>query len=179
MAMTLQLVSALGLLTALGSACSPSFEAELTEVEVTQRGVKIAAVPCSAPAGDVSVTAAFTLSSADAAWAKRVNADVLIHQVRVAPGTSQPNLDFVKFARSTVAAAARPETTTEIMNYDRGESMPAGPAIEVAMPVPVDITIPWNADKTVIEIQLAGQLPAQDWTIDVTLKLSGKIMYTY
>lgn len=177
--MRLQLFSNLLVSAALFGACSPSFKADLPEVEVTQRGVKLPAVPCSVPAGDVSVTTAFTLSSSDVAWAKRVNSDVLVHHVKIAPGGSLSGLDFVMFARSTVAADSRPDTTTEIMNYDRGEPRTAGPDIEVAMPAPVDITIPWNADKTVIEIQLAGQLPAQDWTIDVTLKLSGKIAYTY
>jgi hypothetical protein len=45
------------------------------------------------------------------------------------------------------------------------------------MPAPIDITALWSADKTVIELQMAGQLPEQDWTVDVTLTLSGKIKY--
>jgi hypothetical protein len=36
-----------------------------------------------------------------------------------------------------------------------------------------------SADKTVIELQMAGQLPEQDWTVDVTLTLSGKIKYEF
>ena len=177
--MTLRLFSSVLVLTALATGCTPSFEADLTEVEVTQRGVKVAAMPGTTPAGDVSVTSAFTLSSSDTAWAKRVNSDVLVHSVKIALGGSLPNLDFVDLARTTVAAFARPDSTTEVMNYDRATDAPSGSAIEVDMPVPVDITIPWSADKTVIEIQFVGQLPAQDWTVDVTLKLSGKITYEY
>jgi hypothetical protein len=47
------------------------------------------------------------------------------------------------------------------------------------MPAPVDITTLWSADKAVIELQMAGQLPEQDWTVDVTLKLSGRITYEF
>ena len=47
------------------------------------------------------------------------------------------------------------------------------------MPTPVDITALWSADQTVIELAVAGQLPEQDWTVDVALKLTGKIAYNY
>ena len=79
----------------------------------------------------------------------------------------------------TVSALGHPETAIEIMNYDRGPDAPSGSAIEVDIPGPSDITIPWTADQTVFDFQVAGQLPSQNWTIDVTLKLSGKITYKY
>jgi hypothetical protein len=63
------------------------------------------------------------------------------------------------------------------MNYERNEEAPSSSVIDVSIPAPVDITTVWSADKTVIELQLAGQLPEQDWTVDVTLNLSGKITY--
>jgi hypothetical protein len=31
----------------------------------------------------------------------------------------------------------------------------------------------------VIELQAAGQLPEQDWTVDVSLNLSGNITYKF
>jgi hypothetical protein len=167
------------MLTAMTSACAPSFEADLTEVEVTQRGVKMSAVPSSAPAGDVSISGAFTLSSSDAAWSKRMNSNILVHQVKIARAGSLSGLDFIRLARATVAADANPDSTTEIMKYDRGPDSASGLSIEVDMPVPVDITTAWTADRTVFGFQLAGQLPAEDWIIDVTLRLSGKITYEY
>jgi hypothetical protein len=63
------------------------------------------------------------------------------------------------------------------MNYERGEETPDGSVIDVSIPAPVNITTVWSADETVIELQMAGQLPEQDWTVDVTLNLSGKITY--
>jgi hypothetical protein len=47
------------------------------------------------------------------------------------------------------------------------------------MPTPIDITTLWSADQTVIELAVDGQLPEQDWTVDVALKLTGKITYNY
>jgi hypothetical protein len=45
------------------------------------------------------------------------------------------------------------------------------------MSAPVDITAPWSPDNTIFEVQISRQLPEQDWTVDATLKLSGKIAY--
>jgi hypothetical protein len=177
--MTIRLFSILPVLAALAGACSPSFEADLTEIEVTQRGLKVPAVPTTAAGCDVSVAGAFTLSSSEAAWAKGMNSGVRVHNVKVSAGGTLPSLDFIRFARMTMAATTTPERATEIMDFIRGENAPSSPVIEVDIPAPVDITAAWTADKTVITFNVIGQLPTQDWTVDVTLKLSGKITYKY
>ncbi len=177
--MTIRLFSILPVLGALAGACSPSFEADLTEIEVTQRGLKVAAVPATTAGCDVSVSGSFTLSSSDSAWAKRMNADVRVHHVSIATGGTLPSLDFIRFARMTMAANDLPERATEIMDFVRGENAPSSPVIEVDMPAPLDITTAWTADKTVIAFNVIGQMPTQAWTVDVTLKMSGKITYEY
>ena len=58
--MTLRILCIIPVLAAL--ACSPSFEADMPEIDITQRGVKIAGVPQAALAGDTSVTTSFTYS---------------------------------------------------------------------------------------------------------------------
>jgi hypothetical protein len=173
--MTLRHLFVIPVLAALASGCSYSLEADLADVEITQHGLGMAGVPQVAQVGDVSVTGAFVFSPSTTAWAKRMNSGVLLHQVRIAAAGSLTDLDFIGFARVTAADPATAESTTEIMNYDRNKMSPAGSAIEVTAPTPVDITSLWSADKLVIELQAAGRLPEQDWTVDVTLKLSGKI----
>ncbi len=66
-----------------------------------------------------------------------------------------------------MADATNSESAIEIVNYDRGEAAPSSSVIDVSMPTPVDITALWSADQTVIELAVAGQLPEQDWTVDV------------
>jgi hypothetical protein len=173
--MNLRLSFIIPVLAALASGCSPSFEADLPDVEITQHGVKMAGVPETTQAGDASVTGSFTLSSSTTAWAKHMDSEVFVHQVTIAASDGLADLDFIESARVTAADPAISEGTAEIMNYDRGEDAPAGSAIEVSMPSPIDITTLWSANKAVIELQMAGQLPEQDWTVDVTLKISGKI----
>jgi hypothetical protein len=172
--MTSRLFSTIPLLAALASACS--FEADLPEVQVTQRGLKMPGAPGTAQVGEVSVTGSYTLSSCNTASVKRMGSDVLVRQVRIAASDSQPSLDFIDFAHVTMTNPASQESTTEIMSYDRSQTASTS-VIDVNMPAPIDITALWSADKTVIELQAAGQLPEQDWTVDVTLTLSGKIKY--
>jgi hypothetical protein len=179
MAMRLRLFSNFLLLAVSSGACSPSFDADLPEVEVTQRGVKVPAAPATMAGGDVAVSGTFTLSSSDAAWAKRMNTEVQIHQVTIAPGGTLSSLDFIEFALVNVSGGSNPESPTKILDYDRAIDAPAGSAIDVDMPAPIDITTAWIAGNTVIDFQVAGQLPTQDWTVDVSLKLSGKIAYKY
>jgi hypothetical protein len=167
------------MLAALASACSFSAEADIPEVDVTQHGVTVPGVPGAERIGDVSVTSSFTFSSSNTAWAKRMNSEIFLHQVTVTATDGVPNLDFIKSARLTMADSANSEATTEIVSYDRCDEAPSSSTIEVSMPEPIDITPLWSADQTLIELAMAGQLPEEDWTLDVTLKLTGKITYSY
>lgn len=171
--MNLRLSSTIPVLAALASGCSPSFEADLPDVEVTQHGVKMAGVPETAQVGDASVTSSFTFSPST--WAKRMNSGVFVHQVVITASGGLADLNFIESARVTAADPANPQGATELSNYDRSEDAPSSSSIEVTMPTPIDITSLWSADLAVVELQMAGQLPEQDWTVDVTLKLSGKI----
>jgi len=162
-------------LAALTGGCSPSFEADLPDVEVTQRGLKMAGVPGAALLGDASVTSSFTFSSS--AWAKRMNSEILVHKVTITANGSLASLDFIKSARVTAAASALSDGTTPIVDYERSADAPSTLAIAVSPPAPIDVTSLWSADQVVIELQAAGQLPEQDWTVDVTLNLSGNITY--
>jgi hypothetical protein len=177
--MTLRLFPIIPALATMAGACTLSIEANMPEVEVTQHGVKMQGVPKANLLGDVSVTTSFTFSSSNTAWAKRMNSEVFLHQVSVAATGGLPNLDFVKVAHLTMADSTSSEKTTEIASYDRDENAQSSSAIEVSTPAPIDITSVWSADNTVIELQMAGRVPEQNWTVDVTLKIAGKITYKF
>jgi len=108
-----------------------------------------------------------------------MNSEISVHQVTVTATEGVPNLDFIKSVHLTMADSADSEATTEIVSYDRCDEAPSSSVIEVSMPTPIDITTLWSADQTIIELAVAGQLPEQDWTVDVALKLTGKITYNY
>ena len=177
--MTLRLFPLLPALATLVGACTFSIEAKVPDVEVTQRGLKVQGVPQSKAIGDVSVTSSFTLSSSNTAWAKRMNSQVFVNQVTVASSSGLPNLDFITAARLTMADASSSEGTTEIASYERSDGAPSSSVIEASMPAPIEVTHLWSADNTVIELEMSGQLPEQDWSVDVTLKMAGTITYKF
>jgi hypothetical protein len=177
--MALRLSSTLLALTVLASACTPSFESDIDEVDVIQHGLKVPAMPATVDAGDVSVTVTVTLSSSGTAWSKRMNSNVLVHEVTITGASSLSNLDFVQHIHMTVAASDHPENAIEIMNYEQSQGATTSLAIQDDIPAPIDITTPWNASKTVITFKLTGELPAQDWSFDIAMTLSGNIAYKY
>lgn len=166
----------ISLLLVVAGACSPSFQADLQDIEITQRGVQMAGVPAAAQVGLASTSHSFTFSSDRMGWAKKINSDVRIHQVTIA-ATGLADMSFLELARVTAAAPPAPDVV-EIVSYARDPLAPASSIIEVSAPAPVDITSLWQADQTVIELQIAGSLPEQDWILDLTLSLSGRIAYS-
>jgi hypothetical protein len=173
--MKLRLIFAVSVLAALFGACS--FEADLPDVQITQRGLIVPGVPQTTLGSPSSTPSFFPLSSSDVAWAKGMKTEVLVHRVQIVASGSLSTLDFIDCVHVTVAVPASSEGAIPIMDYERNEEAPSSSVIDVNIPAPVDIATVWSADKTVIELQMAGQLPEQDWTVDVTLNLSGKISY--
>lgn len=177
MKMTSRLSFLSPLLVALVSASACSFQADAPDIEITQRGVAMAGAPNAGAVGDVSVTGSFALSPCDISSAVRMNSDVQIHWVRIVASGGVSNLDFIEFARVTMAAPAMSEDPTEIVNYARSDNAPSSSVIEVGMATAVDITSLRYADKVLVEIQVAGRPPERNWAVDVTLNLSGKIAF--
>jgi hypothetical protein len=166
-------------LAMMANACVFSVDANIPDVEITQHGLKMPGVPQSNLVGDTSVSSSFTYSSSNTAWAKSMNSRVYVHQVEVTAGGGLTNLDFIKGVHLTMADSENSENSAEILSYDRVDGAPSSSVIAVSMPKPIDITTLWSASKTVIELQIAGRLPEQDWSVDVTLKLGGEITYKF
>jgi hypothetical protein len=166
-------------LAATVGACSFSAEADLPDVEITQHGLGMPGVPAGRLLGDVSVTGSFTFSSSNTAWAKNMNSEVFVRQVTVTAQSGLPNLDFIKSAELAMSDAAILESTVEIASYARNEEAPSSSVIDVSMPTPIDITTLWTAEKTIIGVQMTGRVPEKDWTVDLTMKLAGKLTYKY
>jgi hypothetical protein len=177
--MNLRYFPIIPVLAALAGGCLFDVEADIPEVQVTQHGVKVPGVAQSTRIGDVSVTTSFTFSSANTAWAKHMNSQVLARQVTVTSTGGVPNLDFIKSVRLTMSDPATSKEATALISYERCDEAPSSSIIEVNMPKPIDITPLWSADQTIIGLTLGGRLPEDDWTVDVTLMVGGKITYKY
>ncbi len=166
------------LVLALSPACALSAEADIPDVEITQHKIRMPGVNVRKSLADVSITSQFTFTSSNSAWAKRMNSEVLAHRVKVT-SDSLPNLDFVKTAALAMVDAQNEGSNTAIVNYQRSQDGPSSAVLDVSPREPVDVTQLWSADKTFIELTMAGDMPAEDWFISLTLNLSGKITFKY
>lgn len=172
------LPSFLPLLALLGPACALSVEADMPDVEITQHSIRMPGVDVRKSMSDVSITSQFTFTSSNSAWAKRMNSAVLAHKVKVT-SDKLPNLDFVKTASLDMVDEQTEGLHTLIVDYERSQAAPSSAVLDVSPQEPVDVTQLWSSDKTVIELTMSGDMPAQDWFISLTMNLSGKITFKY
>lgn len=154
-------------------------EAEVPDVEITQHGVMFQGVPGAAYLGEASVTHTFMLSGDQLSFAKDLNSQVYAMEVILRPTGSMQNLDFIRAARVLMSNPTKGsvQPATEIINYERANDLVSQPILTVKTLVPIDITELWAAEQTAITLTLSGTLPSVDWSVDVSLRLSGKIEY--
>lgn len=172
-------ILSMSVLALIQGACSLAVEADVPDVEITQRGVRFDGNAAAAQLGTVSTSRSFQLSSSNTSWAKELNSEVRAVAVTLRAASGVPNLDFVKYAGVNMFDATESAAPVRVMSYERPDGAPSSSVIEVAMTQPIDVTALWTSNGAKLEVQMAGQLPANSWTADIVLRLSGKITYKY
>lgn len=165
-------------LVALTAGCA-QVEAEVPSAEVTQKnlGFQGTGMAGSGWSGEVSATQTFVLSADNLDWIKELNSKVYLTQIDLAATRGVTNLDFIHFARVTMADADGKEMPVELVNYARAPEAPSSVHLSAKTPYPIDISKLWTAKQLVVTVSVAGALPEVGWSVDVTLHLSGKISY--
>ncbi len=166
------------LIAILSPACVLSAEADMSDVEVTQRDIRMPGVNVHRSVSDVSITSQFTFTASNSAWAKRMNSEVVAYRVQVT-SSKLPNLDFVRTATLTMTDLETEGQNTMIVDYQRAPDAPSSAVLDVSPVEPIDVTQLWSAEKTIIELALSGDMPPDDWFVDLTLSLAGKIAFKY
>ncbi len=168
-------------LAAAAVASCAQVEADVPEAKVTQKSVSFQGIPGAQAAGEVSITQSFTLTADDLSWAQNLNAQVYAYEVEITAASGVDDLSFIHHARVTMANGSGAESTdpVEVISYDRPDNFTPSPALDVKTTYPVDVTSAWAAKKVTITMNLIGVFPEQDWSVDVTLHMSGKISYKF
>ena len=165
------------LLGAAAASCA-QVEADVPEANVTQMGVKFRGVSgWGSWSDDVAATQSFTLSSTNLSWVKDLNAKVYITQIDLKAASGVEDLSFIHHAHVTMADAEKRWSAVTVVDYARPEKQGPTPVLNVKTPYPVDISQVWQADKVMVSISVAGDLPSKGWSVDVVLHLSGKLSY--
>jgi hypothetical protein len=158
-----------------GGGCSPSFEADVHELEITWHALRFQGGGNHAAAAPVSVTQSFVLDATAAGWSKDLNANVRAANVRLHAASGVASLDFIHAAH--VAMVGSNGATTSVMSFDRTATSANGPDISVNNADPIDITRAWASPRVRVDVAVTGSLPARPWAIDVALLLSGQLSY--
>lgn len=164
------------LMLAAGSGCA-QVEAEVPAAQVTQKGVAFYGMGSGAGAGELSGTQSFTLSSDNLSWIKDMNSKVYLTEIDLRATSGVTDLGFVHFAQVTMADADQAGPAVELVEYARPDEYTPSPVLAAKTPYPVDLSLVWTAKRILVTLSVAGVLPEQGWTVDVTLHLSGTISY--
>lgn len=172
------LVLALTLAATSLAACA-QVEADVPSAQVTQKSVAFQGMPQSQQAGEVSTTQSFTLTSDNLSWAKDLNSAVYATGVELKASDTTLDLSFIHYARITMSSGDGKTATppVEVVNYERADNMTPTSDLTVKTTYPVDVSQVWAADKITITMNLVGVFPAQSWSADIILHMSGKISY--
>jgi hypothetical protein len=157
---------------ALGSGCSAS--ADIPEVVVTRTDIEFLGVP-NIPGAPEEVSTRFEHPS-DFEIPDDLNPKLRPIGASVTGRDNMDDLSFLRMLRITLSSEApgAPPTRT-LAYYERPTSGRAGRTIKLQTNVDSDVLSYWDTDQAYYEVTLAGTMPTEDWSIDVTFSFDGSI----
>jgi hypothetical protein len=168
----------LGALGAATAGCGVSVEADVPDVQVTQRGVVFQGVPAASPAGDQSMAKSFTQEHDKIEFPDGLDSEVKTLDVALRATGGVDELSFIHYLRITMAPDDG-SAAVELGTYEPAPRATVGDEIHLSTLNPINVFAAWNTSKAKFTLEVVGVLPEHDWTGDVTAHFSGKIRYKY
>lgn len=161
------------------SGCGLSIEAEIPEVEVTQKGISFEGVPLASALGEVSMTRSFSQKHKKLELPEGLDPQVRAVDVTVKAINGISDFKFLTFLRLTMSDENNPGKSAELINYQQKPGDPASKTLTMVSANPVNTLDHWKSEAAVFTMDVAGTLPEVDWTIDITVRFAGSIKYKY
>jgi hypothetical protein len=156
--------------------CGISVEADVPDVQVTQRGIVFPGVAAAGMAGDMSMAKTFTQEHDKIEFPGGLSSDVRTLSVSLRATGGVDDLSFIHYMRITMAPDDG-SAAIELGVYEPAPGTQAGREISLTTLNPINVFAAWNTDKAKFTLEVVGALPEQDWTGDVTAHFSGTIKY--
>ena len=150
--------------------------AEVPDLDVTRENLEFPAVPAATPAGtQVTVAQQFTYDKAPMSLPGSITSEMRATEVTIKLRSGPADLSFVHAAKLTTTIGTATKTLVEYTNSDQQRL-----GTEVTLPVQATNATanPWTADGSVYELSLTGELPRQDWYVDVSIRYTGTLSYS-
>lgn len=154
-----------------------SVEADVPDVEVTQKNIMFQGVPATGLAGDVAMTNSFSQKHPTLDLPQGLTPEVSVLQVSLTAKEGISNFDFIHQLRLTMSGDANNSDAVELINYQKDPASQTGAVLTMPSANPVNALEQWKTDSALFTIDIAGTLPTADWAVDVTVRFAGKIDY--
>jgi hypothetical protein len=172
------LFCACALATLSAGGCSMQVEADVPEVEITQHDVVFEGVPAPVSnGGDVSLTKSFSQQHQRLELPAGLTTEVKAMGVTLTAKSGIDNFDFLKNMRVTMSDGVH--EPAELVDYQRVDGAPSTNVLTVESANPVNTLDLWKTDAATFTVDVAGALPAGDWSLDVSVRFAGKVIYKY
>jgi hypothetical protein len=168
---------ALALAAAASAGCMVSVEAEIPDVQVTQKGLAFAGVPIGGALGDVSMTQSFSQEHDALDLPEGLTSEVKALEVSLTAREGISDFNFVHYLRLTMSDDGNNANAVELINYERDEAAAPSPVLKMIAANPVNALEKWKTKSALFTIDVAGTLPEHDWVADITVRFGGKIRY--
>jgi hypothetical protein len=168
----------LGALGAATAGCGISVEADVPDVQVTQRGVVFQGVPGASLAGDQSMAKSFTQDHDKIEFPDGLDSEVKTLDVSLRATSGVDDLSFIHYLRITMAPDDG-SPGVELGTFEPAAGAAAGKEIHLTTLNPINVFAAWNTSKAKFTLEVVGVLPEHDWSGDVTAHFSGKLKYSY
>jgi len=87
------------------------------------------------------------------------------------------DFSFVRYLRLTMSDTTDNSNAVELINYERSDSASPSNVLNMTSANPVNALEKWKTKSALFTIDVAGTLPDNDWTADVTIRFGGTIHY--
>ena len=156
--------------------CTVSVEADVPDVQITQRGLTFEGVP--ATGGDASMTKSYSQQHSKLDLPSQLDTEVKTLAVTLTATGGVSDLSFIHFLSVSMSADGDGDPVV-IGSYEPTTGATVGNQISLTTLNPVNVLDAWKTDTATFTLQIAGALPTSDWTGDVSVDLSGTAKYTY
>jgi hypothetical protein len=170
-------LSTLAVASAGAAGCMVSVEAEIPDVEVTQKGLSFAGVPIGGALGDVSMTQSFSQEHEALDLPEGLTSEVKALEVSLTARQGISDFNFVHFLRLTMSDDTNNANAVELIDFQRDDSAAPSPVLKMIAANPVNALEKWKTKSALFTIDVAGTLPEHDWVADITIRFGGKIRY--
>lgn len=162
-------------LFATGVGCSA--EADIPEVVVTRTDVAFEGVPLIPGYTDVSQTLTTTFEHpSDFDLPSELNPELRPISASITGRGDLTDLSFLESMKLSILSHADDGPPPSIVaQYTRLRPTGVGRTIKLDTDVDSDILSYWDTEEAYYEVELTGIMPSEDWSIDVSFALSGRI----